>query len=260
MIRNYLSGRDKSLGSSTETEVGIGGFRLFATVRDATDYTAQVPTQVLEDGTVATDHIINNPLAMSISGEVSDQHITLAAQPQSSTSRDSTVGKIVSLLPARTQAEAERIERIGRSATEAMDEADVRMSIRDNAFGELTPPSSVKPLRERFVDFVEAVYYGKQLVSVEAAYRTHKDMAITSLSIARDNQADVLRFELALQQVESVELAYTSVRQFYPAPSPSAAAAVQGEVDQGAQEATEDAAEAEGSRTKSLASVILGQA
>lgn len=103
------------------------------------------------------------------------------------------------------------------------------------------------------------MYYGKQLISVDAAYRTHEDMAITSLIVSRDNQFEVIRFELSLQKVESVELIYTNVQQFYQAPAPATQASVAGETNQGAQETTTEAAEAEGTRTRSLASAILGR-
>jgi hypothetical protein len=137
--------------------------------------------------------------------------------------------------------------------------ADRLINIGRNAFNAFNPQATAKPLREQFIDFIEAVYYGKQLISVDAAYRTHEDMAITSLSVSRDNQFEVIRFELSLQKVESVELIYTNVEQFYQAPAPATQASVAGETNQGAQETTTEAAEAEGTRTRSLASSILGR-
>lgn len=259
MIRDYINGRNKALRGGADTEVGIGGFTLFAKVNDTTDYTAQVPTQVLEDGTVATDHIINNPLTMTISGEVSDHHIRLAPPLPITIPSDSAVGQVVTLLPNRTQAQLNKIQSIGQSVMDAVDRADRLINIGRNAFNAFNPQATTKPLREQFIDFIEAVYYGKQLISVDAAYRTHEDMAITSLIVSRDNQFEVIRFELSLQKVESVELIYTNVQQFYQAPAPATQASVAGETNQGAQETTTEAAEAEGTRTRSLASAILGR-
>ncbi len=259
MIRDYINGRNKALQGGADTEVGIGGFSLFAKVSDSSEYTSKVPTQVLEDGSVATDHIINNPLTMTISGEVSDQHIRLAPPLPITIPSDSPVGQITGLLPNRTQAQLSKIQGIGQSVMDAMDRANRLINIGRNAFGAFNPQATAKPLREQFIDFIEAVYYGKQLISVDAAYRTHEDMAITSLSVSRDNRFEVIRFEVSLQKVESVELVYTDIQQFYQAPAPATQASVAGEADQGAQEATEEAAEAEGTRTRSLATAILGR-
>jgi len=259
VIRDYINGRNRALQGGSDVEVGIGGFSLFARVTDSTDYTAQVPTQVLEDGSVATDHIINNPLTMTISGEVSDQHIRLAPPLPITIPSDSAVGQITALLPNRTQAQLNKIQTIGQSVMDAVDRADRLINIGRNAFGAFNPQVASKPLREQFIDFIEAVYYGKQLISIDAAYRTHEDMAITSLTVSRDNQFEVIRFEISVQKVESVELIYTDIQQFYQAPAPATQASVAGETNQGAQEKTSEAAEAEGTRTRSLASAILGR-
>jgi len=260
VIRDYINGRNRSLQGSADVEVGIGGFTLFAKVTDSSEYTAQVPTQVLEDGSVATDHIINNPLTLTINGEVSDQHIRLAPPLPITIPSDSAVGQISGLLPNRTQAQLNKTQSIGQSVMDAVDRADRLINIGRSAFGAFNPQESPnKPLREQFIDFIEAVYYGKQLISVDAAYRTHEDMAITTLSVSRDNQFEVIRFEITVQKVESVELVYTDIQQFYQAPAPATQASVAGRTDQGAQEKTQEAAEAEGTRTRSLASAILGR-
>ncbi|MCX0007971.1 hypothetical protein MP879_07185 [Escherichia coli] len=52
----------QSSGKDTVKKVGIGGFSMFARVSDATEYPSQVPVDVLEDGSNASDDIINGPL------------------------------------------------------------------------------------------------------------------------------------------------------------------------------------------------------
>lgn len=260
MIREYINGRNRALQGGAEAEVGIGGFTLFAKVTDSTDYAAQVPSQVLEDGSVATDHIINDPLTLMVSGEVSDQHVRLAPPLPITIPSDSAAGQVVSLLPNRTQAQINKIQSIGQSVMDAVDQADRLIGIGRDVFGAFNPQENTgKPLREQFIDFVESVYYGKQLISVDAAYRTHDNMAITSLSVSRDNQYEVVYFNITLQKVETVELIYTDIQQFYQAPAPAAQASVAGQTNQGVQEKTSESAEAEGTRTRSLASAILGR-
>lgn len=259
MIREFIQGRIKSLtgGNSVSGEVGIGGFTLFARVSDAASYSAQVPTQVLEDGSVATDHIINDPLVFTISGDVSDTHIRLAPPLTFGIPSDSAAGQVVALLPARTQSQLGKIRSIGESVMDAVDRADRLINIGRNVFDTFNPPAPSKPLREQFVDFLESVYYGKQLITVDAAYRTHDNMAITSLTINRDNQAESIRFEVVVQKVDFVELIYTDIQQFYKAPAPAAQASVAGATEQGAQDKTAEAAGE--SQTRSLASAIFGR-
>jgi hypothetical protein len=257
VIREFIQGRIQSLtgGNSVSGEVGIGGFTLFARVSDAASYTAQIPTQVLEDGSIAADHIINDPLTFTISGDVSDTHIRLAPPLTFGIPSDSAAGQVVALLPNRTQSQLNKISAIGQSVMDAVDRADRLINIGQNVFDAFNPSSSSKPLREQFVDFVESVYYGKQLITVDAAYRTHENMGITSLTINRDNQNDSIRFEIVVQKVEFVELIYTDIQQFYKAPAPAAKASVAGKTEQGAQNKTAES----GSQTKSLASAILGR-
>ena len=259
MIREFIQGRIKSLtgGNSVSGEVGIGGFTLFARVSDAASYSAQVPTQMLEDGSVATDHIINDPLVFTISGDVSDTHIRLAPPLTFGIPSDSAAGRVVALLPARTQSQLGKIRSIGESVMDAVDRADRLINTGRNVFNTFNPPAPSKPLREQFVDFLESVYYGKQLITVDAAYRTHDNMAITSLTINRDNQAESIRFEVVVQKVDFVELIYTDIQQFYKAPAPAARASVAGAAEQGAQDKTTEAAGE--SKTRSLASAILGR-
>lgn len=259
MIREFIQGRVKSLsgGNSTTGEVGIGGFTLFARVSDAATYAAQVPTQVLEDGSIAADHIINEPLVLTISGDVSDTHIRLSPPMQVGIASDSAIGQAVALLPNRTQSQLNKIHSIGQSVLDAVDRADRLIKVGQDVFGAFNPQSPGKPIREQFVDFIESVYYGKQLITIDAAYRTHEDMAITSLTVNRNNQSDSLQFEIVVQKVDFVELIYTDIQQFYKAPSPAVKPSVAGKTDQGAQEVSaEKAGEA---KTKSLASVLLGR-
>jgi len=257
MIRDFIAGRAQSLsGGTQETEIGIGGFYLFARVSDSTRYLAQVPTNVLEDGSVATDHIINDPLELTISGEVSDVHVRSRPIEFLPPAIENTVGSISAFLPNRTQAQLSQIRAIGQSINDRINQVDSLISIGRNAFNAFSPTTQPKALREQFVDFIESVYYGKQLISIEMPYRVHESMAITSVSIERDNQLETLRFEISAQKVELVELVYTDIGQFYKAPAPAVAGKTQGASDKGAQDMNEQSA---GRKEKSLASALLGR-
>jgi len=75
-IRDYINGQFENDGKDGE-EVGIGGFTAFAQISEKFSRSAKVPTTFLEDGSHVNDHIIREPLTVSIEGNVSDVY----AQP-----------------------------------------------------------------------------------------------------------------------------------------------------------------------------------
>lgn len=92
----------QSSGKDTVKKVGIGGFSMFARVSDATEYPSQVPVDVLEDGSNASDDIINGPLTIKISGVVADIYVD--AKPNSSFSLMpdySKYGEVLEYIPQR---------------------------------------------------------------------------------------------------------------------------------------------------------------
>lgn len=253
MIRDFIKGRKQALASA-ETPVGLGGFRMFARVSDSTNYKASVPSTYLEDGSAAADHIVRDLLTLTINGEVTDDHIELAPVNETFAALDTVVGQISAFLPNRTQAQINRVRTIGQSVMDAVDKVDRVINIGRDAYNALSGAGATgKPLREQFVDFIESVYYGNQLIDVDAAYRTHSRMAITDLIINRDNERESLRFEITLQQVPVTKLITVDISEFYQAPAPGQTGdSVSGAVDQGAQEAG-------AGRTRSLASAIFGR-
>ncbi len=91
----------QSSGKDTVKKVGIG-FSMFARVSDATEYPSQVPVDVLEDGSNASDDIMNGPLTIKISGVVAD--IFVDAKPNSSFSLMpdySKYGEVLEYIPQR---------------------------------------------------------------------------------------------------------------------------------------------------------------
>lgn len=254
MIRDYIKGRRQALASGEDTEIGIGGFRFFARVSDNTNYTATVPTVTLEDGSKAADHIINDLLTMTISGEVSNEYIELTPVPEQLQALSTSVGQISAFLPNRTQSQINKIQNIGQSVMDAVDKVDRVINTARDGFNALTGGGDAgKLLQEQFIDFIESVYYGKQLIAVDAAYRTHDRMAITSLAIARNNEDDTVRFEMSLQQVPITKLVEVDISEFYQEPAPGQTeSTTAGASDEGSQEADEG-------KTKSLASSLLGR-
>lgn len=155
-------------GKGTVQKVGIGGFSMFARVSDGTVYSAQVPVDVLEDGSSASDDIINQPIVITISGVVSDVYVD--AKPNSSFSLMpdySKYGEVIEYLPGKTQQQLQRIQEINDRAEQKILEAKRLADKGAELFGLVGGDSlgGVKGIREQFLDFIEAVHYGKQLIA-----------------------------------------------------------------------------------------------
>ena len=71
-----------------------------------------------------------------------------------------------------------------------------------------------KPIRQQFLDFIQSVYNGRQLISVEGINGVIDNMAITSLSLNRDNKSQVIRFEIDLKQVRMAVTKVVGIEDF----------------------------------------------
>jgi hypothetical protein len=221
-----------------KTDIGIGGFRLLARVADSTQYACQVPTTALEDGSLVTDHIILQPLSLSITGSVAD--VYLAPPPEDIVSvLTSKAGIITSFLPARTAAETQQINALALEARDAVrrvgDLIDAGQDIA-SMFGSQDKGPAAKSLREQFVDFIEACWRGKQVIRIAMPYREHADMVISSCLISRDNVSEALAFTLTAQQVAYVETRYDDISKYWKKPAPAAKKQVEKKADKGPQD------------------------
>lgn len=225
-------------GKDSVKKVGIGGYSMFARVRDSTEYPAQVPVDVLEDGSNASDDIINGPITIKISGVVADVYVD--AKPNSSFSLMpdySKYGEVVEYIPSKTQQQLQRMNEIADRAEQKILETKRLVDKGADLFGLVGNPvaGGAKSIREQFLDFIEAVYFGKQLISVEVDYRTHENMALSGLVISTDNQTMETKFEANFTKVSFSQLTTAPIEQYFKSPSAAAKSKTAGVANKGAQ-------------------------
>jgi hypothetical protein len=248
------AGEGEALGSASTEEVGIGGFTFFARVNDQTDYTTDSPTSVVEDGSYIGDHLINAPIRLTISGDVADIFLPPTTTTSRSASRLPTVGKTTSFEPLRTASQLQWVRKIIDTA------ADRRRSIDELMTGgarvkQLTGNASgSKSYREQFIDFIESIHYGKQLVEISMPFRKHDNMAINSVSVTRDNQRNALTFSLTAQKFRIAKTLFVNASQFYRKPAPAVKSQTAGTSDKGVQ-----SPESGNKKQKSVLTAILGR-
>ncbi|EAN2613095.1 hypothetical protein K5I76_003844 [Salmonella enterica] len=225
-------------GKSTVKKVGIGGFSLFARVSDSTEYPSQVPVDVLEDGSNASDDIINGPLTIRISGVVADIYADAKPNPMFALLPDySKYGEVLEYIPTKTQQQLQKINEIADRAEQAVLKAKRLADKGADLFGLVGNPATggAKGIREQFLDFIEGVYYGKQLISVEVDYRIHENMALSGLTITTDNQTMETKFEAVFTKISFTQLTTTPIEQYFKSPSVAAKSKTAGVANKGAQ-------------------------
>ncbi len=206
---------DRQKNDSPDTEIGIGGFTAFVRVRERSEYRANLPTSVVEDGSFLNDHILLQPVRLRIEGNVSDVHVRRSQLQERYQRALSETGNITQFAPDRTQAQVSKAAALVNDATDAVRRANSYLEAgvqAINYFG--NQDTSAKPIREQFIDEMEAIYFGRQLIAIDMfePFRQFTGMVITSLVIDGDNETDSVDFTIEAQQIRLAELQYTAIR------------------------------------------------
>lgn len=246
---SFVRGISKSLNNTqSEEEVGIGGYRLFARVSDSVSYKNTVPTDTLEDGSNASDDIINEPITISIEGVVGDLLVEPLQSPAVISKDFSSVGEITALLPSKSQQQIQRISQIDDQIRDVQLQAERAERVGGKAYEFFNnSANTAKGQQEKFIDYIEAVNFSRNPIEVSVNFRNYQNMAITSLDIRRDNQVGDTSFSITFQQVEFTTLVYTAVS--------SPAASLLGKVSDAANKGGQNP---EVNETRSLLSSLIG--
>lgn len=248
-IQDYI---DQQLGDPQEKEIGIGGFTALVRVSEQYKLTAEVPNTPVEDGSFVNDHIILKPVVLSISGDVSDVHLRASLAISALTSVQAEIGNVVAqYAPERTQAQLAQVNALANDVTDAIQRVDNLIDTGSQVldlFG--NQDTETKGLQEQFLDAMESLYNGKQAITIDMPFRSHKNMVITSLAIAYDNEIDATSFSMEASQIRLAELQFTEVG------TPSAG--LGGQTDALVDSGTQEGAPVEQSFASQLTSSIFG--
>jgi len=234
---SFFDGISSALNNTKqETEIGIGGFRLFAKVDESTNYSNVVPVDVLEDGSNSTDDILNNPITVSINGVIGDLIVEAPQYPELISKDFSAVGEITALLPAKSQQQIQRISQIDSSLREATLLANRARRLADSAYEFFNnSASTAKSQKEKFVEYMETIYFSRQPISLSTENRDFKNMALTNLVISSDNTTGELKFTSTFTQINYSQLVYVEVSNSYASPSNSVAGKTASAANKGGQ-------------------------
>lgn len=233
-INKFLAGQFQN---DEEEEVGIGGFVTAARLRERMARTRQVPTTYLEDGTAVSDHIIRDPLTISIEGEVSDVFVRPNPILERIREAQAQVGAVALYAPARTQSQLSRVSGLVGDVSGLINQVDQALATAQN-FGDyigVTEGDGAKTNIEKFIDYMEGLHASDSLIKIDAPFRTYKNMAITLFNWERDNTTNSVSFSIEAQEFRFVETIFVEVSAA-PNPAPGTNGQTQAEADKGAQE------------------------
>lgn len=215
-------------------EIGIAGFTALVRVRESYELSADVPTTPVEDGSFVNDHIILNPLTLTIEGDVSSAHIRRSPVARQFTRAAAEIGDLSSLFaPSRTQSQLSRIAGIRNEITDAVRKANDVLETGTQAIDYLgNRDTSSKSLQEQFLDAIEALHFGRQVIAIDMPYRRHEGMVITGFRANTNNQSDSITFTINAQKIRVASLQFVETGE----PATGVGGQVDGEVSKGAQE------------------------
>jgi len=237
-IRDYINGQFENDGKDGE-EVGIGGFTAFAQISEKFKRSASVPVTYLEDGSHINDHIIREPITLSIEGNVSDLFVLPSEPVAVLQEHQAQIGNITQYAPARTQAQLSRVSGLVNDFTSAMDKADALISSARGAAKYLgNQDKETTSNIESFLAAMKGLQASDKRIKISSSLGSFANMYITSLEVTRDNQNRAINFTLEAQEIRTAGTFFIATK---TAKNASAATDGQtdGETDKGAQEGEE---------------------
>lgn len=218
----------------TTQEIGIGGFTFFARVRDSYKLSADSPVIPVENGSFVNDHIIRKPIMLSIEGDVSDLHVRANPTIRQFQRLQAEVGNLTSqYAPAWTQVQLSQVSALANDLADAVRSADALLDAGEQAIDFFGNRDTVeKGLQEKFLDAMEAIYFGGQLIAIDMPYRRHENMVITSFTASTDNEGNSTGFTIEAQQLQFADLQFVELRK----PAKGTNRQTEKKVDKGAQE------------------------
>lgn len=219
---SFVSGLTESLSNTKATkEIGIGGFIGFARTSESTKYTNTLPTEVLEDGSNASDDIINNPIVVTIEGSVGDIIVEGKEYPEIIPQEINQLGEVSALLPPSSQQQFQRLTQINDQARDAILQAErverIGQSVYDFVSGN---SNSAKAVQQKFVDYMESIHFSRVPIEISVSYKEYKNMALQDLTISRNNTDGETKFTAVFMQQLYASLLYSTVANA-AAPSPA---------------------------------------
>jgi hypothetical protein len=239
VIQKLTAAAGQKLGLTDIQEIGIAGFTLFAQVSSQVEFSSSVPVYPLEDGSFASDHIINNPTPLKIEGVVADTFERFNPVLEQYKRIQAEIGSVSKYLPGRTTAQLSRVAGFANDIADITRKIDTAVADGQQAADFFGDQSGSQTLRQQFYRTMKDLHDSKTLISIQGTYQIFENYRITSLTIAEDNETDDITFSLTAQEIRFAEIVFADVTEFFKKPSPGNQGVTDGVKDKGKQAGTE---------------------
>lgn len=239
VIEDLTSEAEDFLGLPQIQEVGIAGFKLFATVKRSTEFSSNVPVIPLEDGSNASDHIILKPAVLKIEGVVADTFALNNPVIEAYKRQQAEIGNVTKYLPRRTTTQLTKVNGFLNDLADQTRRIDAAVNDGIQIVEFYGDNSDVETLRQKFYSKMKQLHDAKQLCQIQTSYQLFQNMRITSVTMSEDNQTDDITFSISAQELKFARTLIVDVTQFFKKPSAGNKGVTQGVADKGKQAGTE---------------------
>jgi len=213
IVEDFLSARaTRATGKTTNKNIGIGGFILGVRTTEDVTRTLAVPSTPLEDGSFVNDHIIENALQIKLSGEVSNVMYEPSAFQDLYKRSVGIVGDVTQYLPQRTRSQANKVFELANDARQIGRRIDSVVKSGEQVLDLFKNTVDNKKAPELFIDRMEELQLGKQVVSISVHGRVYENMVITSVVTTKNNETgESLTYALVAQQIRYAQILFVKV-------------------------------------------------
>jgi hypothetical protein len=218
---SLFSGGKSAVSAGNDLEnVGIGSFTLDVRVREDVARTMIAPTTPLEDGSVASDHVIENPLELSLEGEVSEVRYNPTARSEDYKRVKAEVGNITKYIPPLTRAQINKSFELVNDSQAVKRKIEAVISDGTQAIEFFGNKSPSKSPQDNFIDAMQAYQKSRMPIRIQAQRRVYENMILESVVTTSDNQSgQVLRYKITAKQINFTEIAFSLVDSVKSSPS-----------------------------------------
>ena len=109
----------------------------------------------------------------------------------------------------------QKIGKIAQPVAKAYDTIDDALEKGQQVY-DFFSGQKAKTIQDDFFDFMNQIYYSKQLINIEMPFRTYKDMRITSLTIARDNTTvQALKYKMTAKEIRFAKTILVDSKKYF---------------------------------------------
>lgn len=222
---NYISNFvDSELSSAVKVnqkqKIGIAGFYMMAILDQGFAKSSSVPVVPLENGSYATDHIVQNPLQIRINGTVADIFETPSPAQIAYMRAVAEIGNVDRYLPNRTRQQIISINTLINDVSNQIRKIDDMINTGEQLFDLFSANSESKTLPEKFIDLIAALMDNDQIIQIELPYKVYKNMAITNLDVRHPTEyLDSIEFNITAVQFRFVQTLVEDSKKYYKKPS-----------------------------------------